>query len=61
MENTNLKAYFRRGQGHFQLKNLDLAWKDLKRAVKLSPEDEIVEGVGKVRGGDGKSRDGGGD
>ena len=44
MENTNLKAYFRRGQGHFQLKNLDLAWKDLKRAVKLSPEDEIVRG-----------------
>jgi tetratricopeptide (TPR) repeat protein len=44
MENTSLKAYYRRGQGYFQLKNLELAWKDLKRAVKLSPEDEIVRG-----------------
>jgi len=44
MENTSLKAYDRRGQGYFQLKNLELAWKDLKRAVKLSPEDEIVRG-----------------
>tara|TARA_B100000475_G_scaffold173259_1_gene136143 strand:+ start:1614 stop:3044 length:1431 start_codon:yes stop_codon:yes gene_type:complete len=44
IENTSLKAYYRRGQGYFQLKNLELAWKDLKRAVKLSPEDEIVRG-----------------
>jgi tetratricopeptide (TPR) repeat protein len=44
MDTRSLKAYYRRGQAYFALEMLEEAWKDLKRAVKLSPEDEIVKG-----------------
>mmetsp|Transcript_84547 Transcript_84547/g.147138 ORF Transcript_84547/g.147138 Transcript_84547/m.147138 type:complete len:216 (-) Transcript_84547:61-708(-) len=43
LENGPLaKAYFRRGQAHMQLKNLDEAKADFEQARKLEPNDQAV-------------------
>ena len=40
----SLKAYYRRGQAHMGKKDFAAAVKDLRRAVKLSPDDDTVKG-----------------
>jgi len=44
LEPRSLKAYFRRGQAYVAKGELESGVKDLKRAAKLSPEDDIIAG-----------------
>eukprot|EP00930_Biecheleria_cincta_P089362 TRINITY_DN78650_c0_g1_i1.p1 TRINITY_DN78650_c0_g1~~TRINITY_DN78650_c0_g1_i1.p1 ORF type:complete len:201 (+),score=62.99 TRINITY_DN78650_c0_g1_i1:153-755(+) len=37
------KAYFRRGQAHLELRNLDEAKEDFEEAQKLEPQDKAIE------------------
>ena len=56
LEPRSLKAYFRRGQAYVAKGELESGVKDLKRAAKLSPSDEIVAGELKAAIEDMKSK-----
>lgn len=42
MDESNAKAYFRRGQAYHLIKDLDMARKDLEKARQLEPEDKGI-------------------
>ncbi|XP_068224288.1 peptidyl-prolyl cis-trans isomerase D-like [Palaemon carinicauda] len=42
MDESNAKAYFRRGQAYHMSKDLEMARKDLERAKQLEPEDKGI-------------------
>ncbi len=42
VNNKSAKAYFRRGQAHLKLRNVDGAEKDLREAAQLAPSDVAI-------------------